>query len=172
MDFELSEDQTLLVESTTRMVEGEIAPILQGNDPAKPLPKNEILRIFSVFANQGLTAPRLPTEAGGSEMKMLDYGMVYEQLPPDVAKALLAHEVTITRIHAASSDEQRRQLLPDPIAGTRICCTGSTEPDTGSDPRGIKTQARQSGDDGRKRSKNVDYEWQRQRHHGGYLPAD
>jgi len=145
MDFELSEDQTLLVESAKRMVESEIAPILAANDPERPLDKKEMLRIFAVFAREGLTAPRLPVEAGGSGMKMLDYGMVYEQLPPVVAISLLSHEVTITRIHAESGEEQRRRFLPDAIAGKRICCTGSTEPDTGSDPRGIKTRVVDDG---------------------------
>lgn len=140
MDFERTEDQGLLVDSARRMVETEIQPILDGNPADTPLSKSEMLRIFAVFAREGLTAPRLPAESGGSGMKMLDYGMVYEQLPPVVAISLLSHEVTITRIHAESTEEQRQRFLPDAIAGRKICCTGSTEPDTGSDPRGIKTR--------------------------------
>jgi alkylation response protein AidB-like acyl-CoA dehydrogenase len=140
MDFEPTEDQTLLVESARRMVASEIRPILDRNPPDRPLSKAEMLNIFAIFAREGLTAPRLPAEAGGSSMKMLDYGMVYEQIPPVVAISLLSHEVTITRINSESTQEQRERLLPDAIAGRRICCTGSTEPDTGSDPRGIKTR--------------------------------
>jgi alkylation response protein AidB-like acyl-CoA dehydrogenase len=140
MEFERTEDQGLLVDSARRMVETEIKPILDRNPQDRPLPKAEMLKIFAVFSREGLTAPRLPVEAGGSGMKMLDYGMVYEQLPPVVAISLLSHEVTITRIHAESTEEQRERFLPDAIAGRKICCTGSTEPDTGSDPRGIKTR--------------------------------
>jgi alkylation response protein AidB-like acyl-CoA dehydrogenase len=145
MDFELSEDQTLLVDSARRMVETDIAPILADNDPDRSLDKAEMLRIFAVFAREGLTAPRLPIESGGSGMKMLDYGLVFEQLPPAIAISLMAHEATTTRIHAESTAEQRRRLLPDLIAGRKICCTGSTEPDTGSDPRGIKTRVTDDG---------------------------
>lgn len=144
MNFERSEDQTLLVESARRMVEGRIAPILNSNDPDKPLSKADMIRIFGVLAEEGLTAPRLPTSSGGSGMAMLDYGMVYEQLPPVIAIALLSHEVSTARIFAESTDEQRRRLIPDLIAGKKICCTGSTEPDTGSDPRGIKTRVSES----------------------------
>ena len=140
MEFERTEDQALLVDSARRMVETEIKPILDRNPQDRPLAKAEMLKIFAVFSREGLTAPRLPVEAGGSGMKMLDYGMVYEQLPPVVAISLLSHEVTITRIHAESTEEQRERFLPDAIAGRKICCTGSTEPDTGSDPRGIKTR--------------------------------
>jgi|SRR5581483_8301965 len=145
MDFDLNEDQRMLVESARRMVETEIGPILSSNDADRPLAKKEMLRIFSIFAREGLTAPRLPLEAGGSGMRMLDYGMVYEQLPPVVAISLLSHEVTITRIYAESTSQQRERLLPDLIAGTKLCCTGSTEPDTGSDPRGIKTRVSVDG---------------------------
>lgn len=140
MEFERTEDQALLVDSARRMVETEIKPILDRNQQDHPLSKAEMLKIFAVFSREGLTAPRLSVEAGGSGMKMLDYGMVYEQLPPVVAISLLSHEVTITRIHAESTEEQRERFLPDAIAGRKICCTGSTEPDTGSDPRGIKTR--------------------------------
>src|SRR4051794_23122748 len=136
MDFQPTEDQTLLVESARKIVESGIRPILDRNVPDRPLSKAEMLNIFAIFAREGLTAPRLPVEAGGSGMKMLDYGMVYEQLPPVVAISLLSHEVTITRINAESTQEQRERFLPDAIAGRCICCTGSTEPDTGSDPRG------------------------------------
>ena len=145
MEFERTEDQALLVDSARRMVETEIKPILDRNPQDRPLPKAEMLKIFAVFSREGLTAPRLPVEAGGSGMKMLDYGMVYEQLPPVVAISLLSHEVTITRIHAESTEEQRERFLPDAIAGRKICCTGSTEPDTGSDPRGIKTRVTERG---------------------------
>jgi alkylation response protein AidB-like acyl-CoA dehydrogenase len=112
MDFELSEDQRLLVDSAQKMTETEIVPVLAANDPGRPLDKKEMLRIFAVFAREGLTAPRLPAESGGSDMKMLDYGLVFEQLPPAIAISLMSHEVTTTRIHAESTAEQRRRFLP------------------------------------------------------------
>ena len=145
MEFDLSEDQTLLVDSARRMVETEIAPIFASNDPDRSLGKKEMLRIFAVFAREGLTAPRLAIESGGSGMKMLDYGLVFEQLPPAIAISLMSHEATITRIHSESTEEQRQRFLPHLIAGRKICCTGSTEPDTGSDPRGIKTRVTDDG---------------------------
>src|SRR3546814_3962949 len=44
-------------------------------------------------------------------------------------------------------EDQRRRFLPDLIAGRKIACTGSTEPDTGSDPRGVKTRVSRDGDE-------------------------
>jgi alkylation response protein AidB-like acyl-CoA dehydrogenase len=146
MDFELTEEQAMSQDSARRMVERQIAPILAANPADKPLAEPELLKIYAVLAEQGLTAPRLSAEAGGSGMKMLDYGLAFEQLPPAIAISLLAHECTIARIYAGSEEEQRARFLPDAIAGKVICCTGTTEPNTGSDPRGVITKVREDGD--------------------------
>ena len=146
MQFTLSDEQTMVRDSAIRMVERDIQPVLDRNDADTPLPKEEMLRIYAVLANQGLTAPRLPESAGGSGMSMLNYGLMFEQLPAMVAISLLAHECTIARIYAESTPEQRERILTPLFAGEKICCTGTTEPDIGSDPRGVKTRVREEGD--------------------------
>ena len=120
MDFHLTQEQKLYAENARRMVDRDIEPILRAHDPDRPLPKAELLRIFALFAREGLTAPRLPVEAAGSGMKMLNYGLVLEQLPPAIANSLIAHEATITRIYLGSDSEQRERFLPDAIAGRKI----------------------------------------------------
>ena len=147
MDFELSGEQRQLQDSARELAERYLRPELESHDAARPLPKEAMLRIFEVFAREGLTAPRLPIEAGGSGMRMLDYGLVFEQLPPVIANSLLSHEVTVTRIRAGSNEDQWSRVLADLIAGRKICCTATTEPDTGSDPRGVKTRLREEGQD-------------------------
>jgi len=77
MDFTLSEEQRILQNSARSMVTKELRPVLDRNDPDRPLPKEEMLAVYSVFGREGLTAPRLPVDDGGSGMKMLDYGLVF-----------------------------------------------------------------------------------------------
>lgn len=139
MEFELSQEQKLYADNARRMVEREIAPILRAHNADQPLPKTAMQTIYSVFARQGLTAPRLPVEAGGSGMRMLDYGLIFEQLPPAIAISLMAHEATVARIYFDSDPAQRERFLPDLIAARKICCTGTTEPGSGSDPRAVRT---------------------------------
>ncbi len=146
MDFALSEEQRMLRDSARRMTEKQIEPVLFSHDRNRPLPKEAVLQIFQILAEEGLTAPRLPVELGGSGMRMLDYGLVFEQLPAVVAMGLLGQEVTVARIGLESEREERQRFLPDLIAGRKICCTGTTEPDVGSDPRGVKTRVREEGD--------------------------
>lgn len=147
MDFQLTPEQKLYTENARRMVERDIEPVLRTHSPDRPLPKAALLKIYELFAREGLTAPRLPSSAGGSEMRMLDYGLVFEQLPPAIANSLMAHEVTITRIFFGSNAEQRERFLPDALAGRKICCTATTEPDSGSDPRSIRTSVVERGDE-------------------------
>ena len=138
MDFTLTEDQRMMRDSAIRMVTNDIDPVMKAHDPRKPLPKEAMLKIYAALANLGITAPRLPEGVGGG-LKMLDYGLMFEQLPTVVAISLLAHECTAARIYAESTEEQRERILPDLIAGKKICCTGTTEPTAGSDPRAVRT---------------------------------
>lgn len=147
MEFALTEEQTLIQESARRMVERDIQPILDANDPDASLPKTELLKIYAVLHEQGLMAPRLSEDDGGSGMPMVTYGMFYEALPPWVAISLMGHECTIARIHAEATPEQRERFLPALFAGNGICGTATTEPGAGSDPRGVTTRMRIEGDE-------------------------
>ena len=146
MDLELSAEQRLIQDTARRMVERDIQPILDSHPKDRPLPKDAMLRIFATCADQGLTAARLPEEAGGTGMTAVTMGLMYEQIPPAMALAVIAHEGTIARLHHASTPEQQERILPELIAGTKICCTANTEPDVGSDPRSIKTRLEEDGD--------------------------
>jgi alkylation response protein AidB-like acyl-CoA dehydrogenase len=146
MDFQLSSEQRMIQEAIRRMVDREIQPILKAHNPDTPLPKEAMRQILQLCANQGLTAARVPESAGGGGLPTLVYGLMMEQLPPVVTLALLGQEVTVTRIYFESTDEQRERLLPDLISARKITCTGTTEPDVGSDPRSVTTRAIDDGD--------------------------
>lgn len=147
-------DQEAMRDAVRRLVARSIQPSLDRHDRNRPLPKAAYLEIFAGFAKLGLTAVRLPASAGGPGITMLDYGIMFEEIPPAAAVALLAQEVTVARIYDEADDAQRARLLPELIAGRQIGCTGATEPDAGSDPRGIKTRLTRRGNglvlDGRK----------------------
>ncbi len=146
MDFELTDEQRIAQDSTRRMVSQDIEPLLAAHAPDQPLPKDATRKLIQILAKQGLTTARLPTEAGGSALPALTFGLILEQLPPTAQWALGAQEVTIARIYQGSTPEQRERILPDLISGKKITCTGTTEPDAGSDPRSIRTTAVEDGD--------------------------
>lgn len=147
MEFKLNPDQELMQDSARRMFMRDIEPIMKAHDPNKPLPKSSLLDIYKSFAALGITAPRIPEADGGGGLSMLNYGLIFEQLPPVLSISLLAHECTSARIYAESTPEQRERILPSLFNGTKICCTGTTEPDVGSDPRSVKTRVERDGDE-------------------------
>ena len=138
-------EQEAMRDSVRRLVERSIAPQLEHHDRNAPLPKPAYLEIFAKLAELGLTAARLPEALGGPGIAMLDYGIMMECIPPTIGVPLVAHEASVARLGDECSDAQRARLLPDLIAGRKLACTGSTEPDTGSDPRGIKTRLTRRG---------------------------
>lgn len=146
MDFNLSSEQVLMRDASRRMVARVIAPELARHDADQPLPKAVLLTIFKAIAALGLTAARLPPDAGGSGLSMLDYGLMFEAIPPAIGLSLVSQEACIARLYAECNAEQRQRFLPPLIAGSALGCTGSTEPDAGSDPRGIRTRVTQDGD--------------------------
>lgn len=140
MDFALTPDQELMRDTVRRLTSRELQPLLDKNPKDRALPKEAFLFALGRLAELGLTCARLPETAGGHGVKMLDYGIMLEQVPPPIALSLIAHEASVSRLYADGNDEQRKRLLPDFLAGRQIFCTGSTEPDTGSDPRGVRTR--------------------------------
>jgi alkylation response protein AidB-like acyl-CoA dehydrogenase len=146
VDFRLTSEQRMIQEGVQRMVVRDIQPILDAHDAEQPLPKAAMREILQLCARQGLTSARVPESAGGAGLPTLTYGLMMEQLPAVVVLAVLAQEVTATRISFESTGEQRERLLPDLCAARKICCTGTTEPGVGSDPRMVTTRVREDGD--------------------------
>jgi alkylation response protein AidB-like acyl-CoA dehydrogenase len=146
LDFALNDDQRMMVDAAQRVNEKFVQPLLAAHDKRRALPKEAVLSVLEKAADLGLTSARIPEEAGGAGLKLLDYGLMVEQLPPSIMLIVQPHEATTTRIHFGGTPEQRERFVPDLMAGRRIGCTGSTEPDHGSDPRGIKTTATPRGD--------------------------
>lgn len=145
MDFALTAEQELMRDTARRLAARELQPLLDKAGSESQLSRDALLFALGKLGELGLTAVRLPESAGGAGLKMLDYGIMLEQIPPPIAISLIAHEASLARLYADGNNEQRERLLPDLIAGRKIFCTGSTEPDVGSDPRGVRTRLTQRG---------------------------
>jgi alkylation response protein AidB-like acyl-CoA dehydrogenase len=146
VEFQLTEEQTLIQDSAIQMVERDIQPILDAHPTDKSLPKAAMRQLYEITTRQGLAAPRIPASEGGGGMKMLDYGLIFEQLPAWFAVSVMAHEVTASRIYAESNPEQRERFMPDLFSGRKIAGTATSEPGAGSDPRGLTTRMDVDGD--------------------------
>jgi acyl-CoA dehydrogenase len=99
----------------------------------------------------GFFGIRYPSEYGGSEMDTLATVVLAEELGRStfsgVAVTALVHtDMASVHIFNGGSPAQRDKFMPDIIAGEKIVAVAVTEPDAGSDVKGIRTTARREGD--------------------------
>ena len=97
----------------------------------------------------GLLGVTIPQEYGGLGANYVAYGLIAREVERvdsgyrsmmSVQSSLVMHP-----IHAYGSEAQRKKYLPRLASGEWIGCFGLTEPDAGSDPGSMRTQAVRSG---------------------------
>jgi alkylation response protein AidB-like acyl-CoA dehydrogenase len=146
MEFEWDDTERMLIDAVRRAADRAIEPVLAAHPADRPLPKSAMLDLYKVLADLGVLGARIPECEGGSGLTYMRLGMFFETLPPTVTMSMLGHEATVKRIHMLGTAEQKARFLPDLIAGRRIAGMAASEPNVGSDPRGIETTARLDGD--------------------------
>ena len=147
MDFGLSEEQRMIVDTTRAFVENELYPHELMIERTGHLPLALIKEIQKKAIEAGLYAANMPAEVGGAGLDTLSW-LLYEK---ELGRANYAlHWTCVARpsnILLAGNEEQREKYLMPCIRGETWDCLAMTEPGAGSDLRGMKASARQDGDD-------------------------
>jgi acyl-CoA dehydrogenase len=143
-----TEEHEALRDQVRRFVETEIKPHALAWEEAGFVPR-EVLRRMGELGFFGI---RYPAEYGGSEMDTLATVVLAEELGRStfsgVAITALVHtDMASVHIFNGGSPAQREQFMPAIIAGEKIVAVAVTEPDAGSDVKGIRTTARREGDE-------------------------
>jgi alkylation response protein AidB-like acyl-CoA dehydrogenase len=146
VDFERSDTERLLADAARRVVARDVEPVLAAHPPDRPLPKPVMLELYRAISSLGYPGARIPEAEGGSGLSHVMLGILDESVPPVLGFSLLGHESTTKRIHMSGTSRQKARFLPDLIAGKRLAGTAASEPNVGSDPRGIETTAIADGD--------------------------
>jgi len=146
MDVEFDDTERMLAEAAKRIVAREVEPVLARHPPDRALPKTVMQDLYRAVAELGYTGARLPADEGGSGLSHVMLGILNETLPPVLAFSLLGQESTTKRIQLGGTPEQKARFLPDLVAGKKLAGTAISEPNVGSDPRGIETTAVADGD--------------------------
>ena len=147
MNFGLSEEQRLIVDTTRSFVENELYPYENAIERSGHLDMDLVREIQAKAIDTGLYAANIPEEHGGAGLDTVSW-LLYEK---ELGKANYAlHWTCVARpsnILCAGTPEQRERYLAPCVAGEKWDCLAMTEPAAGSDLRGMQATARPDGDD-------------------------
>lgn len=136
-----------MIQRTAReFAEKEIEPIADQMDRSGKVPP-EMARKMAAMGFLGMTVPR---KYGGQEVGALACALVLEQLAQAGSGAwwIVGFSNSIPEvIHHFGSEYIRGKFLPPLFTGSMQASIMFTEPDTGSDPRMLKTTAVPDGND-------------------------
>jgi acyl-CoA dehydrogenase len=142
-----SAEHEMLRDQVRRFVEEEIKPQADAWEEAGFVPRQVLRRMGEL----GFFGIRYPAEYGGSEMDVLATVVLAEELGRStyggVAITALVHtDMASVHVFNAGTAAQRARWMPGIIAGEVITAVAVTEPEAGSDVKGIRTTARREGD--------------------------
>ncbi len=147
MNFGLTEEQRLIVETTRAFVENELYPHEAEVERTGVLRLELVKDIQAKAIEAGLYAANMPEDVGGAGLDTPTW-LLFEK---ELGKANYAlHWTCVARpsnILLAGTPEQREKYLFPCIRGETWDCLAMTEPGAGSDLRGMKASAKQDSDD-------------------------
>ena len=146
MHFGLDSEQQLVVDTVRDFVERELYPLEEAVDRRGSVSAETGEAIKRKVIELGFYAPNLPVEAGGGGLDHLAFTLLEREL----GRASMALTVFWGRpsgILLACNDEQRQRYLLPAARGERMDALAMTEPQAGSDVRGMRCSARQQGGD-------------------------
>jgi len=146
VDFTLSEEQRLIVDTVRAFVEKELYPHEEVVERLDEVPRELAGQIREKAIAAGLYAANMPADLGGGGLDAVSLVLAEREL----GRASYALQMLVERpsniLQGCNEDQRNRYLLPA-IRGERHDCVAMTEPGSGSDIRSMSTTARRDGDD-------------------------
>ena len=144
----LTEEHEMLRDQLRRFVAEKVQPHADQWELDGAVPR-DVLREMGALGFLGI---RYPEEYGGAAMDTRATAVLAEELGRSTyagfAITVLVHtDMASVHLFNAGSDAQKAAHMPGIVSGDTITAVGVTEPDAGSDVKGIRTTARRDGDD-------------------------
>ena len=149
MDFEFTMRQKLLKEAAREVMEKEIIPVADEYDKNKLLlDRGRLKGLLDKLIPLGYIGAFLPKEEGGYGLDNVTYGVITEELFRAYASLGMVVSLlnTLGGIGLFGTPEQKKKFLPSIIKGEKIICNAISEPNVGSNPAQIETEAILDGD--------------------------
>src|SRR5215203_826716 len=142
IDTVLAEEERAVRDSVRQFVDERVLPIIgkcyvDGRFPKELIPE---------MASLGVYGANLPEEYGCAGLDNVAYGLIMQELERGDSGirsfASVQGALCMYPIYEFGSEEHRKKYLPGMAKGEIIGCFGLTEPDYGSNPSGMITNAR------------------------------
>ncbi len=146
MHFGLTGEQQMIVDTVRSFVENEIYPHEETVERTGEVPAEIAQEIRRKTLELGFYACNFPEEVGGAGLSHLEFALVERELGRG-SMALTHFFGRPQNILMACVGEQRERYLLPAVRGERMDALAMTEPDAGSDVRGMKCFARRQGGD-------------------------
>ena len=148
MDFQLSEEQSMIRDAAAQFAESELAPLAAKFDKGEE--KAAFMANLKKLAELGFMGLNVKAEYGGTEAGVVAFSLAITEIAKACASTAVTTSVTnmvAEVIQAMGTEEQRQKYLPKITSGEYAAggfCL--TEPGAGSDPAGMRTTAIKDGD--------------------------
>jgi acyl-CoA dehydrogenase len=141
MDFSLSQEQKLLIDTVRRFVRDELAPLEQQVEDQGYLAPEIANALFEKSRALGLYAMNFPTALGGGGLSAVDRMLCEEQFGHTTDILIRRAFGNVYEALLACQGEQIARWVTPCVTGARTAAIAITEPGAGSDAQGIRTRA-------------------------------
>ena len=146
MDFDLTDEQEMIVETVRSFVERELVPHEDDVERLGDVAPDLVAQIRERSLAAGIYAANMPVELGGGGLDNLTMALVDRAFgwTSYALHYVVARPSNI--LQACTGDQVEEYLLPT-IRGERVDCLAMSEPGAGSDVRGMSCRAVRDGGD-------------------------
>lgn len=147
MDFTLSEEQDMIVDTARKVGEAFGPDYWREKDAAKAYPHE----CWQAICDAGLAGAMLPEEHGGGGLGMVETALIIEELCAAGAGATLAQIFMLNPIFGGvaiskyGTETMQREWLPKLCSGEMRFCMALTEPGAGTNTLELETTAARDG---------------------------
>lgn len=145
IDSLFSEEELMVRQTVRDFVDEEVLPIIEHANREEKFP----MHLIPKMAEMGLFGATIK-DYDLPGLNHVAYGLIMQELERGDSGlrsfASVQSGLVMFPIHAYGSQEQKDHWIPKLAAGEKIGCFGLTEPDFGSNPAGMRTNARRDGD--------------------------
>jgi hypothetical protein len=146
MNFDLTEDQQMFVDTAKQFSDSELLPNAAKWDVEHTFPKDVIAKAGEL----GFCALYAPEDTGGLGLSRLDSSIIFEQLAmgcTTTTAMMTIHNMATWMIASWGTARVKDTWCPGLVTGEQLASYCLTEPGSGSDAASLRTTAKKDGDD-------------------------